>query len=114
VLLINKVQEGRLMSMENVPQDGELTLFLDYSVQQLLENRNVPIEMWNVNKHRYRTNSAFGGWDSKLNSITGKQQPIVFLQVQQLKASGRTMALGLTQPLTEMSTRNVPGGKGGR
>jgi len=26
----------------------------------------------------------------------------------------RTMALGLTQPLTEMSTRNIPGGKGGR
>jgi hypothetical protein len=24
------------------------------------------------------------------------------------------MALGLTQPLTEMSTRNLPGGKGGR
>jgi hypothetical protein len=30
--------------------------------------------------------------------------------------SGRTMALGSTQPLTEMSTRNLPGGgvKGGR
>ena len=29
--------------------------------------------------------------------------------------SGRTMALGLTQPLTEMSTRNISwGGKGGR
>jgi hypothetical protein len=28
--------------------------------------------------------------------------------------SGRTMALGLTQPLTEMSTRNVSWGKGGR
>jgi hypothetical protein len=26
--------------------------------------------------------------------------------------SSRTMALGLTQPLTEMSTRNLPGGKG--
>jgi hypothetical protein len=26
--------------------------------------------------------------------------------------SGRTMALGSTQPLTEMSTVNVPGGKG--
>jgi hypothetical protein len=26
--------------------------------------------------------------------------------------SSRTMALGLTQPLTEMSTRNIPGGKG--
>jgi hypothetical protein len=30
------------------------------------------------------------------------------------KPSGRTMALGSTQPLTEMSTRNVPGGKGRR
>jgi hypothetical protein len=27
--------------------------------------------------------------------------------------SSRTMALGSTQPLTEMSTRNLPGGKGG-
>jgi hypothetical protein len=26
--------------------------------------------------------------------------------------SRRTMALGSTQPLTEMSTRNLPGGKG--
>jgi hypothetical protein len=26
-------------------------------------------------------------------------------------ASSRTMALGSTQPLTEMSTRNLPGGK---
>jgi hypothetical protein len=26
-------------------------------------------------------------------------------------SSSRTMALGLTQPLTEMSTRNIPGGK---
>jgi hypothetical protein len=26
--------------------------------------------------------------------------------------SSRTMALGSTQPLTEMSTRNLPGGKG--
>jgi hypothetical protein len=28
--------------------------------------------------------------------------------------SSRTMALGSTQPLTEMSTRNLPGGKSGR
>ena len=28
--------------------------------------------------------------------------------------SDRTIALGLTQPLTEMSTRNISGGKGGR
>jgi hypothetical protein len=29
-----------------------------------------------------------------------------------LKASSLAMALGSTQPLTEMSTRNLPGGKG--
>jgi hypothetical protein len=29
-----------------------------------------------------------------------------------LKSSSRTMALGSTQPLTDMSTRNLPGGKG--
>jgi hypothetical protein len=28
--------------------------------------------------------------------------------------SSRTMALGSIQPVTEMSTRNLPGGKGGR
>jgi hypothetical protein len=28
--------------------------------------------------------------------------------------SGRTMALGSNQPLVKMSTRNIPGGKGGR
>jgi hypothetical protein len=28
--------------------------------------------------------------------------------------SDRTMALGLTQPLVKMSTRNIGGGKGGR
>jgi hypothetical protein len=82
VLLINKVEENRLMIMENVPQNGELTLFLYYCFQQLLENRNVPIEMWNVNKHRHRTNSVFRVWDSKLNSIAGKQQTFVFPQVQ--------------------------------
>jgi hypothetical protein len=45
---------------------------------------NVPIEIWNIHKHRHRTNSAVGGWNSKLNSIMGEQQPNVFLQVQKL------------------------------
>jgi hypothetical protein len=33
-LRINKVEEGWLMNMENVPQNEKLTLFLDYYVQQ--------------------------------------------------------------------------------
>jgi hypothetical protein len=32
----------------------------------------------------------------------------------QLNPSSRTVALGSTQPLTEMSTRNLPGGGGER
>ena len=31
-----------------------------------------------------------------------------------MNPSGRTMALGLTQPLKEMSNRNISWGKGGR
>jgi hypothetical protein len=31
-----------------------------------------------------------------------------------ISLSDRTMALGSTQPLVKMSTRNLPGGKGGR
>jgi hypothetical protein len=41
--------------------------------------------MWNRNKHRHTTNSAVESWNSKLNSIIGKQQPGVFLLVQTLK-----------------------------
>jgi hypothetical protein len=37
--------------MENVPQNEKLTLFLDYYVQQLLGNRNVPSEMGNINRN---------------------------------------------------------------
>jgi hypothetical protein len=34
--------------MQNAPQNDKLTVFFDYYVQQLMENQNVPIEMWNV------------------------------------------------------------------
>jgi len=50
-----------------------------------MENQNVPIEMWNVNKHRLRTNKALEGWNSKPNNIIRKQLPKVFLQVQKVK-----------------------------
>jgi len=36
------------------------------------------------------------------------------LRCQKVNPSGRTMVLGSTQPLTEMSTRNISWGKGGR
>ena len=73
------------MIVENVPLSDKVTLFLDYYFQQLIENQNVSIEMWNVNKHRLRTNKADEGWNSKLNSVIGKEQPNVFLRVQKVK-----------------------------
>ena len=73
------------MIMVNVPLCQKVTLFLDYYFQQLMENQNVPIEMWNAHKHRLRTNKALEDCNSKLNSIIGEQQPIVFLGVQEIK-----------------------------
>jgi len=36
--LINKVEEGWLMIMDNVPQNEKWILLLDYNVQQLMKN----------------------------------------------------------------------------
>lgn len=36
------------MTTENVAQSKKLTFFLDYYVEQLLENQNVPIEIFNI------------------------------------------------------------------
>jgi hypothetical protein len=54
-----------------------------------MENQNVPVEMWNINQHRHRTNYAVVGWNSKLNSTTGKQQPNVFSAGTELKRRSR-------------------------
>ena len=82
------------MIMKNVPQNEKLTLFLDYSVGQWMQNENVPIEMWNVNKRRRRTNNGVAGWNSKRHRIVGKQRPNVF-HVQKLKEEAEFMSCQL-------------------
>jgi hypothetical protein len=55
------------------------------------------------------------GWGTVLQ--TGRSQyrfPMLSLEFFIDNPSGRTMALGSTQPLTEMSTRNISWGKGGQ
>jgi hypothetical protein len=84
-LSMNRVEESWLLIMENVQQNEKLNLFLDYFVKQWLENQNVPIEVWNINKNQHRTNNAIKCWNSKLAGFVGKQQRNVFLQVQKLK-----------------------------
>jgi hypothetical protein len=52
-------------------------------------------------------------WDSAF--MSRHRVPMRWIFSNLPNPSGRTMALGLTQPLTEMSTRNLkkkPGGKG--
>ena len=59
---------------------------------------------WRSYLRHYATNRKVAG--SIPDSVTG-----IF---HSRNPSGRTMALGSTQPLTEMSTRNISWGKGGR
>jgi hypothetical protein len=60
-----------------------------------MENRNVPIEIWNIKKHWHRTNNIVEGWNSKPNSIIGKQQSDVFLQVLKLKEEAELVSCQL-------------------
>jgi hypothetical protein len=53
---------------------------------------NVPIEMWNMKEHRHRTNNAVECWNSKPQSIIGKQQPRVLLPVQKLKEEAQLVS----------------------
>ena len=45
-----------------------------------------------------------------INYREQKKFPFGVLEIFGLNSSGRTMALGSTQPLTEMSTRDLPWG----
>jgi hypothetical protein len=55
-----------------------------------------------------RQHSWLGNYTTSLSSIP--DEVIEFFNSH--NPSSRTMALGSTQPLTEISTRNLPGGKG--
>jgi len=54
-----------------------------------MEKQNVPIETWNINKHRPLTNHTVEGRNFKLNSTMGKQEQNVFLLVQKLKEEAK-------------------------
>ena len=68
---IGKVEEGWLMNMENVLKNKKLTLILDYFIEQLTKNQNIPSVIWNLSKHRHTTFSAVEGWNSRLNRSIG-------------------------------------------
>jgi hypothetical protein len=51
-------------------------------------------------------------WDTTSRKVAGSIPDEVTEFLNLPNPSSRTTALGSTQPLTEMSTRNLPGGKG--
>jgi hypothetical protein len=58
--------------------------------------------------------SSIVGWGTMLQAVRSRVRvPMKLLDFFNWpNPSGRIMALGSTQPLTEMSTRNLPEGKG--
>jgi hypothetical protein len=56
---------------------------------------------------------SVGGWGTMLQAGMSRDRvPMRWIFFQLTYPSSRTMAQGSTQPLTEMSTRNLPGSKG--
>ena len=75
-------------------------------------------QVHNISSCPYRTGGTrWRGWlrhCATSRKVAGSNPDGVTGIFQRRNPSGRTMALGSTQPLTEMSTRNISWGKGGR
>ncbi|CAL1288591.1 unnamed protein product [Larinioides sclopetarius] len=82
---LNTVEDAWIVIMERAPQHEKLSEFIDYFIEQWMDNPLLPIALWNVNDQRHRTNNAVEGWNSKLNRMIGRQQPNVQLLVKCLK-----------------------------
>lgn len=80
------IDDAWLTIMEDAPKDNvKLSEFLDYFVEQWLENRTITRNIWNVHEQRHRTNNAVEGWNSKLNTLVGRKAPNIFFLIEKLK-----------------------------
>lgn len=82
---LNTIEDGWILIMEGVPDNEKLNQFIDYFVEQWMDNPSLPTALWNVHNQRHRTNNAVEGWNSKLNRMIGRQQPNIQLFVKCLK-----------------------------
>ncbi|GFU42293.1 uncharacterized protein TNCV_4554581 [Trichonephila clavipes] len=73
----------------------KLTTFIDYFVEQWMDNPNMPIKVWNVCEQRHRTNNSVEGWSSKLNAITDRNQPYVHLLIKILKEETQKVSFNI-------------------
>jgi hypothetical protein len=64
-------------------------------------------------KNQCGARSSIVGWGTMLQAVRSRVRlPVKSLDFNWSNPSSHSMALGSTQPLTEISTRNLPGGKG--
>ncbi|CAL1300849.1 unnamed protein product [Larinioides sclopetarius] len=82
---LNTVEDVWIVIMERAPQHEKLSKFIDYFIEQWMDNPLLPIALWNVNDQRHRTNNTVEELNSKLNRMIGRQQPNVQLLVKCLK-----------------------------
>jgi hypothetical protein len=47
-----------------------------------MENPDILVDMCDMHGQRHRTNNGVGGWNSKLNTISGRKPPDVHLLVK--------------------------------
>ena len=84
LLPVEKVEEAFLQMMENVLTNDSLERFINYSVEQWMDNTSVPIQLWNVYGLRHRINNPVESWNSQLNRIIFIKQPNVQFLVKSL------------------------------
>lgn len=89
------INDAWLYIMSICPKNEKLQLFVDYFVNQWMDNDNIPIELWNVHGQRHRTNNAVEGWNGKLNRAIAVKQPNVQLLVKCLKEDASTVTHNL-------------------
>ena len=77
-------------------------------------NRNCALKLVNEISPKLRTFAGGLGWRCATSLTVPESIPGgVTGFFSDIFPSDRTVALGLIQPLVKMSTRNIPGGKGG-
>jgi len=75
---------------------------------------NIDTKLWQLVMPLYRTNGARLRRCATSRTVPGSNPGGVTGFFSDIFPSDRTPALGSTQPLVKTSTRNIPGGKGGR
>lgn len=67
------------------PDHEKLEHFLDYFVDQWLNNPSIPIRIWNVHGQQYRTNNPIERWICKLNKAVVDPHPNIYFMIKKLK-----------------------------